>query len=100
MIMGNPEGKAQRLIMQLKQNVGAHVQIHNPKCSCSAAAQLWSNLNPESILGGNFKPPICLVVLQRVNPQSQQPQVLPSPVARCIQPKFVLIYNPTQAGIR
>lgn len=64
--------------MQLKHNVGACTHIHNPKCYCSTAAQLWSNLNSESILGGNLKHPVCLVLLQRVNPQSQQPQVLHS----------------------
>lgn len=98
--MDNPEGKAQRPIMQLKHNVGARIQIHNPRCYCSAAAQLWSNLNSDSVLGGNLKLPVCLVVLQRVTPQSQQSQVLPSPMARHSQPKFVLVDNPTPTGLK
>lgn len=36
--MGNPEGSAQRLIMQLKHNVDGHIQTDNPEYSCSTAA--------------------------------------------------------------
>lgn len=98
--MGDLGGRAQRLIMQLKHNVGARIQIHDPKCYCSTAAQLWSNLNSESIMSGNLNLPICPVVLQGVNPQSQQPQFQPSPMARHIQHKFVLTYDPATTGIK
>lgn len=77
--------------MQLKHNVSAPTHIHNPKCYCSTAARLWSNLNSESIFGGALKLRVCLVLLQRVNPQSRQPQVLHLPTARNIHPKFLLM---------
>lgn len=77
--------------MQLKHNVSAPTHIHNPKCYCSTAARLWSNLNSESIFGGALKLRVCLVLLQRVNPQSRQPQVLHLPTAGNIHPKFLLM---------
>lgn len=51
--MGDIEGKAQKLTRQPKQNMPAFKFTIQGQY-CSAAAQLWSNLNSESILGGNF----------------------------------------------
>lgn len=89
--MCNTAGKAQRLTMQLKHNIDACIQIHNPKtlllscCPTMEQLQLWKHLG--------WKLPVCLMVLQRV-----QHQVLPSLMASHIQRKFILIYNPTPTG--